>query len=133
MEALHYIVKPVQREKLHTVLNRACERLRKNESVLLLDIPDGMVRIPLYEVRYIEVRSNYVTIHAEQDISVKASLSSMIQYLDNAFFRIGRSFVVNMRYIRRITKTEVTLDSGIALPLSRGLYEPLNRAFIQYF
>lgn len=133
VEALHYILKPVCSDKLYSVLDRACEKLKKNEAALLLDLPDGMVRVPLYEIRYIDVRSNYVTIHAEQEISMKTTLSNMEQKLDDGFFRVGRSFIVNLRYIRRITKTEVILEGGITVPLSRGFYEPLNRAFISYF
>ena len=34
--ALHYLMKPVKEEKLHTVLNRAAEKLAKNEKVLCL-------------------------------------------------------------------------------------------------
>lgn len=133
VEALHYILKPVHADKLNSVLERACEKIKKNEAALLFDLPDGMVRIPLYEIRYIEVRSNYITIHSNREISVKTTLSKVEQELDDAFFRVGRSFIVNMRYIRRITKTEVILENETAVPLSRGMYKPLNEAFIKHF
>ncbi len=133
VEALHYILKPVHADKLKAVLDRACEKLKKNEAALIFDLPDGMVRIPLYEIRYIEVRANYVTIHADKEVSVKTTLSSIGEKLDEAFFKVGRSYIVNMRYIRKVTKTEVILEGEISVPLSRGLYEPLNRAFIEYF
>jgi len=133
VEALHYILKPVHADKLNSVLERACEKIKKNEAALLFDLPDGMVRIPLYEIRYIEVRSNYITIHSNREISVKTTLSKVEQELDDSFFRVGRSFIVNMRYIRRITKTEVILENETAVPLSRGMYKPLNEAFIKHF
>lgn len=133
VEALHYILKPVHADKLNSVLERACEKIKKNEAALLFDLPDGMVRIPLYEIRYIEVRSNYITIHSNREISVKTTLSKVEQELDDAFFRVGRSFIVNMRYIRRIAKTEVILENETAVPLSRGMYKPLNEAFIKHF
>ena len=133
VEALHYILKPVDRDKLNKVLDRACEKLRKNEQAIFFDLPDGMVRIPLYEIRYIEVRSNYITVHGVTEISAKTTLSAVEKELDSGFFRVGRSFIVNMRYIRKITKTEVILEGGVSVPLSRGLYEPLNRAFINHF
>ena len=130
VEALHYILKPVQKEKLFAVLNRACEKLKKNEAALFLEMPDGMERIPLYEIRYIEVRSNYVTVHGTKDYTVKATLASVESELDERFFKVGRSFVVNMNYIRKISKKEVSLEGDIFVPLSRGYYQPLNRAFI---
>lgn len=130
VEALQYLMKPVSQEKLQHSLDRAVEKLKKNTAALFLEQPDGMVRIPLYEIRYLEVRANYVTVHADSDYSVKATLTALEDKLDDSFFRVGRSFIVNLRYIRKVTKTEVFLEGNISVPLSRGFYEPLNRAII---
>ncbi len=133
VDALHYLVKPVNAEKLFVVLNRATEKLQRNERALLLDVRDEAVRIPLYEIQYLEVRQNYVTIHAREEHTVKRPLNEMEKELDESFFRVGRSFIVNLRYIRKVTRTDVHLKSGAVVPLSRGMYEPLNRAMIEYF
>lgn len=131
VEALHYLVKPVRREKLFEVLSRAAERLRKNERVLLLEHGGEAVRLPLYEIRWLEVRQNYVTLHAAEDVTVKRTLSELERELDERFFRLGRSYIVNLGCIRRITRTDVILADGTAIPLPRGQYEPLNRAVIE--
>lgn len=133
VEALHYLIKPVSEQKLFAVLNRAAEKLKRNERVLLLDTRDEAVRIPFYEIQYLEVRQNYVTIHAREEYTVKKPLSEIEHELDESFFRTGRSFIVNLRYIKKISKTDVYLKSGAVIPLSRGMYEPLNRAMISYF
>ena len=119
VEALHYLIKPVAQEKLGAVLDRAVERLKTRENVLLLSLPDGVVRLPLYEIRYLEVMKNYVTLHAVEEYSVKRSLSELTKELDESFYRIHRSYIVNLRFVKRITRTEVTLKDGAALPLSR--------------
>lgn len=133
VEALHYILKPVHADKLLQVLERAREKLKKNEAALLVKLTDGTMRIPLYTIRYIEVRSNYVTIHADEDVTLKTTLSAIEKDLDESFCRIGRSFIVNLRSIRRITRNEALLSDGSSIPLPRGMYEPLNRALIHYF
>lgn len=133
VEALHYLIKPVAQEKLGAVLDRAVERLKTRENVLLLSLPDGVVRLPLYEIRYLEVMKNYVTLHAVEEYSVKRSLSELTKELDESFYRIHRSYIVNLRFVKRITRTEVTLKDGAALPLSRKLYDGLNQAPIKYF
>ncbi len=129
--ALHYLMKPVGREKLLAVLDRALEKCRKNARCLNLELSGEMVRIPLYEVRYLDVRQNYVTVHAKQDYTVKRTLAEFEAVLDETFCRVGRSMIVNLRQIRRVTKKEVFLADGTALPLPRGAYEPLNRAIIE--
>ena len=91
-----------------------------------------MVRIPFYEIRYLDVRQNYVTVHGKQDYTVKRTLGDFERELDDRFCRVGRSMIVNLRFIRRVTRLDVTLSDGSVLPLPRGAYEPLNRAIIQH-
>lgn len=133
VEALHYLIKPVTGEKLEAVLNRAVERLRNREHALLLALPEGRIRVSLHEIRYLEVLKNYVTIHADGDYSVKRTLNELEKELDESFYRIHRSYIVNLRFVRKITRAEVELKDGTVLPLSRKLYEGLNQAMIRYF
>ena len=86
--------------------------------------------IPLYEIKYIEVIKNYVTVHAKRDFTVKKTLSEFETELDERFYRMGRSFIINLKEIEKVTKTEVYLSSGDILPLPRGQYENINRAII---
>ena len=132
VEALHYLLKPTDRNKLFAVLDRAVEKLKSNEMALIVNQGGEVSRIPLYDIRYLEVRHNYVTIHANHEYTIKKPLAEFAKELDDSFFRTGRSFVVNLRYIRKITRTEVFLEGDIIVPLSRGLYDDLNRALITH-
>ena len=126
------LIKPVSEEKLHEVLNRAVIKIRKNEKALFLSSSGEAVRIPLYEIKYLEVQKNYVTIHAKSNYTVKKTLGALEQELDERFYRMARSYIVNLSYIDRIAKSDVFLSDGTVLPLPRGHYEPLNRAFIKH-
>ncbi len=130
--ALHYLMKPLNAEKFQSVLDRAVEKLQKNERVMNLEIGGEMVRVPLYQIRYLDVRQNYVTIHGKQDFTIKRPLSEVEKELDQRFCRVGRALIVNLSCVQRVTKTEVYLSDGTALPLPRGAYEMLNRAIIQH-
>ena len=128
--ALHYLIKPVRKDQLFSVLDRAAERLKKNEKELLLRTADETVVMPVREIRYLEVRQNYVTVHGKTDVTVKRTLGEFERELDERFFRLGRSCIVNLTCIRRISRTEVILADGSAIPLPRGQYDALNRAMI---
>ena len=130
--ALHYLMKPVNRDKLLTVLDRAMEKRKQEERCLNLEAYGEMVRLPFYEIRYLDVSANYVTVHAKVDYTVKRTLGDVEKELDNRFSRVGRSMIVNLKYIQRVTKTDVYLSDGTVLPLPRGAYEPLNRAIITH-
>lgn len=133
VEALHYLLKPVRKEKLEGVLCRAIERIGMQEKALVLQSGGEMVRIPLYEIRFMEVQKNYVTVHGKEDYSVKRTLHEMQKELDGRFFQIHRSYIVNLGFVRKITKSNVILKDGRELPLSRGLYDKMNQAFINCF
>lgn len=130
--ALHYLMKPVKPEKLFSVLDRALALISRNGRCLNLELSGEMVRIPLYELRYLDVHQNYVTLHARQDYTVKRTLADFEASLDEQFFRVGRGMILNLKQIRRVTKKEVFLADGTTLPLPRGAYEPLNRAIIEH-
>lgn len=117
--ALHYLMKPVNREKLITVLDRALEKRKQEERCLNLEVYGEMVRIPFYEIRYLDVHQNYVTVHGKADHTVKRTLGE----LDSRFHRVGRGLIVNLKYIQRVTKTEVRLSDGTVLPLNRAIIQ----------
>lgn len=133
VEALHYLLKPVMSEKLNAVLDRAIERLKIRENSLLLKLPGGIVRLPLYEIRYLESEKNYVSIHADETYRIKRALTEIKKELDESFFQIHRSYIINLRFVRKAAKMEVTLKDSTILPLSKKWYEGLNQALIKYF
>ncbi len=130
--ALHYLMKPVDREKLFAVLDRALEKSRQNGRCLNLELSGEMVCVPFYEILYLDVQKNYVTVHAKKDYTLKRALGEFERELDEHFFRAGRGVIVNLKHVRRVTKAEVFLSDGTVLPLPRGAYEPLNRAIITH-
>ena len=128
--ALHYLMKPVREEKLFSVLDRAVVKLSKNEKVLNFEIGGEMVRVPVYQIRYADVFGNYVTVHALDDVTVRMTLGDLEKELDDRFFRVSRSVIVNLTRISRVTKKEIKLNDGVSIPLPRGAYEGVNRAII---
>lgn len=130
VNALHYLMKPVKEEKFFSVLERAIEKISKNDVVLNMDSTNGMVRVPIYQIRFAEVFGNYVTIHANDEVVVKMTLNEIEKLLDERFYRVGRSVIVNLNEVSRVTKTEIKLLDGTSIHLPRGAYDGVNRAII---
>lgn len=130
VNAMHYLMKPVKEEKFFSVLERAIEKISKNDVVLNMDSANGMVRVPIYQIRFVEVFGNYVTIHANDEVVVKMTLNEIEKLLDERFYRVGRSVMVNLNEVSRVTKTEIKLLDGTSIHLPRGAYDGVNRAII---
>ena len=133
VSALHYLMKPVNKDKLFCTLDRAYERSVRNMQYLTLKLPDTIMRVPFGDIRYLEVRQNYVTVYADKEYTIKQTLGEFEKQLapDDSFFRVGRSYIVNLRCIRQVTKKEIFLLDSTVIPLPRGMYEPLNREIIR--
>lgn len=128
--ALHYLLKPVSSEKFFSTLDRAMEKQETDGRKIVLETSAETVLLPIYEIRYIEVIKNYITVYAEGSITVKRTLKEIERELDERFLRVGRSYIVNLHFISRVTRSEIFLRSGESVPLPRGMYETVNRAII---
>lgn len=128
--ALHYLLKPVSPEKLFSTLERALEKQETDGRKLVLETSAETVLLPIYEIRYIEVVKNYITVYAEGSYTVKKTLKEIEGELDGRFLRVGRSYIVNLHFVSRVTRSEILLRGGERVPLPRGAYETVNRAII---
>lgn len=140
VEALHYLLKPISLEKIGQCMDKVLRRSKKQECALVHS-KDEIVRIPVDKITYIEARGHgtVMEVYGSPDIGEKTpieiseSISEMEKMLEMyGFARCHRSYLCRIGSIRRIGKTEITLDSGSVIPVSRRLYAEVNRAFIKY-
>ena len=130
VSALHYLLKPLQRDKLQAVISKAISLIRRNEKRLALSKEGKLWLVPLHEINYIDVYTNYVTVHAAEEVTVKRTLSDVEKELDERFFRVGRSLIVNLNKIRKADRNSITLLNGSVVPIPGNAYEHLMRAII---
>lgn len=133
VSALHYLLKPVNGEKLFPVLDKAVHNLSCRQRSVLARTEDGTVRILLSDILYVEAENVHVAIHAVKGtFRTRMSLGKFCEQLDETFFKAHRSFVVNLKYVQKITRSEITLAGGDRIPLSRGMYDGIHGALIRY-
>ncbi|MFC2580099.1 MAG: LytR/AlgR family response regulator transcription factor, partial [Bacteroidota bacterium] len=91
----------------------------------------GFLRILQQDILYIRSMENYVNIKlTDRQFIVHTTMQSIEKVLDtNRFFRIHRSFLVNVRRIESISGGRVIID-GHSLPLSRRRKEELLKSIV---
>ena len=133
VSALHYLIKPTDERKLFTVLDKAVDNLTYRQRSVLLATVDGEVKVSLADILYIESENVYIIVHTVHgDYRTRMALTKFMEQLDETFFKVHRSFVVGLRYIKKITRTEVIMTNGASIPISRGLYDEVHAALIKY-
>lgn len=142
VRAFHFLVKPVNEERLGSVLDKALKEIRKKEKneYLMLEAESGSELVPLSHILYAEAFSHTVELYLvpekDGDIvcrEVGMCLGDMAKLLPRTgFFRCHRSYLVHLAYIRRLEKAQIFLDYGAVIPVSRGKREELYQAFLAY-
>jgi len=141
VSATDYLLKPIGLTKLKEAIEKVeAKRLVKNtgniealkENLSQKEIKkigiligDGIVFMDLNDILYFEADGSYTTIHHKNgsDLTVK-KIKHFEDLLSNdkRFFRIHRSYLINVSLIKKYSKKEglsVTYDERTLLPISR--------------
>lgn len=133
VSALHYLMKPVRKEKLAGVLDRAARISKKAPPSLFVSTDRETLRIPSDDIYYIEAQGHYMSVcTAKEEYRLRMTVSELSEKLGEGFYRCSRSYVVGLLHVSRITKSEVILENRISLPLGRGQYDEMNQKLIAY-
>lgn len=136
VQAFHYLLKPFDTKKLYEVLHTALN----NRSSQLIDLPYLVIKsgfdlqkVFYHEIHYIEVLGRKLTVHIENgSYTFIGRLKQYEENLGNSFYRINRSYLVNLDYIASYTKQQIILDNGTILPLSQKKYTQFLQAYMHY-
>ena len=63
---------------------------------------------------------------------MRMALRKFEEQLDETFFKVHRSYLVNLRYVKMITRKDAVMEGGGVVPLSRGMYDAVHAALIRY-
>jgi len=98
----------------------------KLEDRIFVRYKDKMVKLEIADILYIEADSNYSRIFAkETEYLLAITLKTMQAKLPvSSFFRIHRSYIVNLRHIDEVAETHLIIARK-ALPVSKTLRSSL--------
>ncbi len=121
VDALYYIIKPINYQNTAYKLKRALSILSANsDAEIVLPQANGLVRLSSQALMYVEINSHKLFYHAEDKTYIAyGSLSEVEKNLrPHHFYRCNSCYLVNARYIASITGFVVTLLNGEQLQIS---------------
>lgn len=134
VQAIDYILKPVEQAKLELALGRAYKNTQKSESYIFLQVENELVKVFEKDILYIESSGHKSIVYtSKNNYEVKKGISILENELkQNYFYKCHRSFIVNILHIDSIAKTDVKINKTL-IPIARGKWEELNKAFLNYY
>ena len=74
-----------------------------------------------------------MNVHTVQgNYRTRMALGKFVAQLDDTFFKVHRSYVAGLRFVKKITRSDITMANGDVIPVSRGLYDEVHAALIRY-
>lgn len=133
VDALHYLIKPIARDKLAGVLTKAADRLAEEPPSVIISCNGETFKLFENDILYVESFLHYISIHTkDREYRVKENLSALEKKLTGTFYRIHRSYLASLKHITRISRSTVIIAGQTELPLARGKYDDINRAYIEH-
>ncbi len=153
VEALHYLLKPINRNQLRSAIDRIIDQRKNNQKVsieriltALSETQQNHQRIPFSvqsgiefvlpdEIIYVKGENNYSVLHftTGKKLMVSKTLSSVESILSKyTFLRIHKSYLLNLRHIVRYVKVDggyIVVQGGAQLSVSRTKRSTINELF----
>lgn len=137
VNALRYLRKPFTAKQMEECLDIAFRRWRLiQDKVLTLDVNKEIIIIPHREILYIEVQGHYIKIMNVygNEYRVRNSISVIRNKLpDELFVLCHRSFIVNLMYVRKLTRTSITLINNVEVPIGIKQKANVENKFMAYY
>lgn len=140
-DALHYLLKPVDKSQFFQCLDKAVGRLKRSLSETVpIKTPESTRIVPIRNILYAE-RVNYRIRYYLNDNTVidgvtfngsfQNAVSPLISRPD--FLIVGSSFAVNLYYVTEVTKSDMLLTGDHHVPIPRRVHEAVKSKWADYW
>jgi len=115
LNVLDYLLKPITFSRFYKTIEKFRASLPANseevDSIIHIKKDRKVFKLDLSNVIYVESIKDYIRIHQSNadSITIKQTLTSFYELLNQDFLRIHRSFIINTKYLTAFSKVEVEL------------------------
>lgn len=133
--AKDYLVKPVRFDRFLKAVNRAKDYIENTKKISKETVTDRifiktegkLVKILLKDILYVEAQGDYLKIATEKTsyttLSTMKSMDEALKLPD--FFRVQRSFIINVSAVQAVNGNMVELNNGKVISLAISKKEEL--------
>ena len=139
VETLDFIIKPLKFDRFSQTVQRIEEFMEIREKASLYEsslggdaiyIKEGheQIKVKLHEIIYLEALKDYTLLITEK--KRYCVLSTLGNLLDTenfiSFIRVHRSFAVQKQRVKKISSSEIEMDSSAKVPVGRSFKDNLS-------
>ena len=134
VNALRYLTKPVDTDKLREVLKYVLDKQGSNSHQIIIKEDGEDILIDINDVIYMEsMNQNVRIVTSRGEHIIRYNIGDFEEELkDDGFFRIHRGYLISLSKVKKLAKNDVVMDGDVTLPVSRSNVKPLKDAFYSY-
>lgn len=140
VHAGRYLLKPIRDEDFYEALDHAftCIRARK-DAFFLIKTGDGLESAAYSRIEYVENSSRTLAVHLAdgrciRSIFIRKSFDDEVRSLvnDRGFVQVHKSFVINLKYVRKLGQNSIIMESGREVPVSKSRMADVKKEYLSY-
>ena len=133
VNALRYLTKPVDTDKLKEVIRYVQDKQGSVRQIIVKEDGEQLL-IDIADVIYMEsMNQNVRIVTTKGEHVIRYNIGDFEQQLANdGFFRIHRGYLVALAKVKKLAKSDVIMEDGTTLPVSRSNIKPLKDALYAY-
>ncbi len=138
--AFFYLLKPVDRDKLFSVLDRVTDKLRRRrQEGVVVSTAGGPRHIPFEQILYAERAGRVMRYHCTDGTVDSRTLRGSFRetaaplLADPRFYLCGASLVVDLAHVTGVEGAAALLDSGETVPLPRAAVAAFKDAWGKFW
>ena len=138
VDATHYLLKPYSRQNFFGAMDKAVQSISAHsEETIVLKIGGEYQNVSVSDILYCEAANNYQRLRLKNgdELLVRMTSSELYDLLEGfgCFHRCGRSYILNLNQVKKVTANSAVLKNAAELPLPRAAVAPLRTAFFGHF
>lgn len=141
--AVRYLLKPLTEKQIFPLLDMVQKTMKEENQYIIIGVSGEKIKLAAEDIYYVEALGHYIVIHTGSktyevkmninEMAGKLNINEMSDKMKTRFIVTHRSYLVNLSYIERITRTDCVLSGGHIIPISRNSYNAVNKAFIEFY
>lgn len=130
-----YIVKPFSQKQIGQIMDEVYQYLNRNERIFSVYFGKETHYVSLHDIIYVESYNRKRFVYTiDRTIKTTESWHSFIDRIsgEQCFFKPHKTLLINLYHVRSNTRTEILMDNGKRITLSKGGYYAFQEAYITF-
>lgn len=135
VEAFHYLLKPLSKEKFKQVLKKAYREAEKEREpeFYMVKMGTNYKKVLLSQIFYGENNGRKIVLHTKKEtLEFYGKMDDLEKQLGKGFYRCHRGFLVNLEEIEGYDNSSIFLKNGESIFLSRKKYSEFVSTYMEY-